>query len=1670
MFGKKKKRLDRKMRRRIRRTSAVMLLISAIVVAAIPVPDAAAADGDIMAFAGTVEETYQDTDHVKFSGPSIIPEILETDTIYTSANNGFQYVYKQINGDYMAILLRGSADNIQNGRVAIPSQLEAYVQYTLSQGGRGGYAAANQNGDVLFYKEITEVTYTRTATVAKGDSPDWTKANADGSEVQGTTLIEQKDTALTSPTYTESLTSTSSDGTTDTWTQTLKYYRFQMKPCYEREDAWKSTGNLKYYYRTGTDATSGVLENYLYYDLPTGFSEATSNIIILTGGDANRHPNSDQNTYYTEANDDNSWLNSVGVGAISSRRVEPDTDSNATQSWKLRPADAYLTEKFIATSASIEEMSLPDSLRAIDTYSFYDCASLKSVTFTGNSQLQEIGPSAFEDCRSMVNFTFPGNATVKVLPENVFKNCQSLESFTLPIYIAEIGDEAFKDCRSLKNIQFASPSGLTKVGLNVFENCSSMTEIVLPSSMNTIGYNTFKNCSSLRFVTLPDNPSLKPMRYSTFEGCRALEWIDVLGYGSTFEDTDYKYNVESFKADVRKNEEDTFYFIGEDSGCAIHAVTAAHEIAFQYRVSKNFEKIVHDQTDDKIRYTYLVSPDGKLLDIDIAGGTPETVIIEAKIGPYPITSIGSEFSDDGRGNQDLKSVTIPNTITVIGDNAFKGCNNLREVIFLEPNNIQTIGLDAFKTQEGAGATVTELTFYGDIDLESIPFQYAMQWDSNYNNANQDRSYIDFCSGDGTNIHVRYNPGKIEGSNPDYSHGKREVWKVPTIDVAKIASTASNKDNDDYYKSLKKAMLESGYAEADVDSNMETLVEEYDENGEITSSKPSEDVMRILRTAFNIELPPGIQSIRSGLFSEAERENTEETKVDAGNNSITVPAVKDSITGNFKANTSVRNIIMDDVEELEPYTFYGCKNLESVTMYSSEKEDGENIGDYAFGHCPELTGVYLPGSTAGIGKRPFASVTKLTGIGFVGETAASGGNPAQNRGDNYLCEYGIIYQLENGTKDSIVQCLEARGAFENGIGSSDIEAKELAGINSIAEEAFMNCDNLELIDLTDSNVTNIPEFCFSDSDHLWNVSLPPTCTRVDDFAFKDTLLRRLRVPNMYTIFTNFAFYDSDEAGNVKHDVEVRTMKGSTAEERAKIYSKYGWRVSDAYINMICVTVFQDENGNVIAERRVEEGEAVEEPTEEEWAAYFEKYPEFKDMIFTRWSPANYTPASKEENYVTAIFSDEVTYYHVRFVNDNLSVLMEEDVMSGKRTPIPQTPTSAQNPGASFRGWLSDPQGQSPYDPITCDVTFMASYSSGGGNNGDQSGNDPSNPGGNPNDPNKPGDGNNGNNNNNNNNNGNNDNNDNNNSNKAKYTLTVVNGSGSGTYEEGTTVVIAANSANTGYEFYNWTSSESDTNFASKTMAATSFTMPKKNLTVTANYRVKSETGNSITSRRTPGTITSSPASNTGSVNKTNTSSNSSNTGGNSGSSVQVSRPGISDTNIASATVNGSTDNFVVKVTEDGQATMAVAEALRNEYGSLENVHYFAMDISLYDATGTKKITDTNGLSVTVTLPLPDELRQYGGNNKVGAVTGGNNLEKLNARFTTVNGVPCVTFTATHFSPYTIYVDTANLSEGAYDITPKTGDAIHPKWFLAIGLAMFSAVLFLKKDKKTNPGIA
>ncbi|MBR4993380.1 MAG: hypothetical protein IKY04_03935, partial [Lachnospiraceae bacterium] len=271
----------------------------------------------------------------------------------------------------------------------------------------------------------------------------------------------------------------------------------------------------------------------------------------------------------------------------------------------------------------------------------------------------------------------------------------------------------------------------------------------------------------------------------------------------------------------------------------------------------------------------------------------------------------------------------------------------------------------------------------------------------------------------------------------------------------------------------------------------------------------------------------------------------------------------------------------------------------------------------------------------------------------------------------------------------------------------------------------------------------------------------------------------------------------------------------------------------------------------------------------------------------------------------------------------------------------------------------------------------------------------------------------------------------------YRVTVVNGSGTGDYLAGRTVTITANTGN-GKTFSNWSSNDGVA-FANSTSATTTFTMPSKNVTVTAYYT-------------TSGTVSG----NTSGANRNNGA-------GTTGTRVAINKPGISNTNLASAKVNGSTDDFIVKISETPEATAAVERALTNEYGSLDGLKYFAMDITLWDSNGATKITDTTGLSVDITIPLPDSLKDYAGNNKTAAVVN-DYLEPLTPKFTTLDKVPCVTFRATHFSPYAIYVDTGNLTEGTRpDGTPKTADGIHPKWFLSIGLAALSLILFFKRDK-------
>ena len=75
----------------------------------------------------------------------------------------------------------------------------------------------------------------------------------------------------------------------------------------------------------------------------------------------------------------------------------------------------------------------------------------------------------------------------------------------------------------------------------------------------------------------------------------------------------------------------------------------------------------------------------------------------------------------------------------------------------------------------------------------------------------------------------------------------------------------------------------------------------------------------------------------------------------------------------------------------------------------------------------------------------------------------------------------------------------------------------------------------------------------------------------------------------------------------------------------------------------------------------------------------------------------------------------------------------------------------------------------------------------------------------------------------------------------YTVTVTYGTGGGSYSEGQTVTITADSRD-GYTFTGWSSSDSVT-FANSTASTTTFTMPGKAVTVKANYSKNSSSDSS-----------------------------------------------------------------------------------------------------------------------------------------------------------------------------------------------------------------------------------
>jgi hypothetical protein len=127
-------------------------------------------------------------------------------------------------------------------------------------------------------------------------------------------------------------------------------------------------------------------------------------------------------------------------------------------------------------SASLNSVTIPNTVTSIRTNAFSDCTSLTSVEMGTN--VTSIGPFAFYQCISLTNVTLGGN--VACIGASAFYQCISLAGITIPGNVTNIGSEAFQYCSSLTGVYFQGNA--PSADSTVFTNDNNATAYYLPGT------------------------------------------------------------------------------------------------------------------------------------------------------------------------------------------------------------------------------------------------------------------------------------------------------------------------------------------------------------------------------------------------------------------------------------------------------------------------------------------------------------------------------------------------------------------------------------------------------------------------------------------------------------------------------------------------------------------------------------------------------------------------------------------------------------------------------------------------------------------------------------------------------------------------------------------------------------------------------------------------------------------------------------------------------------------------------------------------------------------------------------------------------------------------------------------------------------------------------------
>jgi hypothetical protein len=328
---------------------------------------------------------------------------------------------------------------------------------------------------------------------------------------------------------------------------------------------------------------------------------------------------------------------------------------------------------------NIETITIPASITDIPAKAFNYCPKLKNILVDpSNPSYKTIDGSLYSKDGELLIRYAPGKEETAVTIQDTVKGIGTyafyltdITSISIPDSVTSIGDGAFSECYSLENITIGD--GVTSVGSSAFARCQKLVNISLSEN----------------------NPSLKLVNghlyskngevFIRYDFTKTDTYFEIPDGVTTIEAYAFE-NCSSIKEIVIP---DSVTSVGEEAFYMCKIKTATLPALAAIYVRNQFLENANVTSGESIE----------------ANAFFQCVRLKNITLPDSVTSIGNGAFT----YCDFEHIALPEGVKSIGENAFSGCGNLKSITL--PEGLEKIGVGAFNE-----SGITSITIPGGVTV------------------------------------------------------------------------------------------------------------------------------------------------------------------------------------------------------------------------------------------------------------------------------------------------------------------------------------------------------------------------------------------------------------------------------------------------------------------------------------------------------------------------------------------------------------------------------------------------------------------------------------------------------------------------------------------------------------------------------------------------------------------------------------------------------------------------------------------------------------------------------------------------------------------------------------------------------------------------------------------